>query len=82
MYRNFHIFNTGNSFIVRADSQRFGKQSIIYEDYDLRKCISWIYSNYRNNNGKIITNRRWIDRVYAIAMSTCNVTDNPWYQEV
>jgi len=80
MYRNFHIFNTGNSFVVKADSKRFGKQAIVYEDYDLKKCVSWIYSHYRNNNGKIITNRRWTDRIYAIAMSTCNCADNPWFK--
>lgn len=29
-YRNFRIYNTGNSFIVRADSKRFGKSEAAF----------------------------------------------------
>lgn len=80
IYRNFHIFNAGNSFVVKADSKRFGKQEIVYEDYSLKRCISWMYSHYRNDSGKIITNRRWTDYLYRKAMSTCLCVDNPWFR--
>ena len=80
IYRNFRIYNTGNSFIVKADSKRFGKSAIVYENCKLTKCVSWIYSHYRNNNGKVITNRRWTDHMYCKAMSTCNCADNPWFK--
>ena len=80
IYRNFRIFNSGSTFIVRADSKRFGKSSIVYENYDLKQCVSWIYAHYRNKSGKIITNTRHQDHVYCKAMETCNVQNNPWYK--
>lgn len=80
MYKNFRIYKTENTFIVKADSKRFGKQSIVFESYNVKSCVNWIYDNYRNKDGKIITNRRWVDRVYCMAMSTCNTPGNPWYK--
>ena len=81
IYRNFRIYNTGNSFIVRADSKRFGKSAIVYENFDIKKCIAWIYAHYRNNDGKVITNRGLVDKLYAQAMSTCKLENNYWYKE-
>ena len=79
VYRNFHILKLRYSFIVKADSPRFGEQEIVYEHYDHKKCLEWIFANYRNSKGEIITNMRWTDRVYRIAMSTCEVPNNPWF---
>lgn len=79
MYRNFKIYNDGDSFIVRADSKRFGKQAIVFESYKLQECIKWMYDNYRNKIGKVITNRGLVDALYVKAMRTCDVPNNPWY---
>lgn len=79
MYKNFRIYNTGNTFVVRADSKRFGKQAIVFESWDVKECVKWIYKNYRNKAGEIITNSRWTTRVYSKAMSTCDIPNNPWY---
>lgn len=76
MYRNFHILKLRYSFIVKADSSRFGEQEIVYEHYDHKKCLEWIFANYRNSKGEIITNMRWVTRVYCEAMSTCEIPDN------
>ena len=82
MYKNFHIYATENAtFIVRADSKRFGKQAIVFESFSTKECISWIYNNYRNKSGKIITNSRYTTAVYIKAMRTCKKADNPWYRE-
>lgn len=81
VYKNFHIYATDNgTFVVRADSKRFGKQEIVFESYNLKECVNWIDNNYRNSKGEIITNMRWTTRVYCRAMSTCNIPDNPWYK--
>lgn len=82
MYKNFRIYNTGNSFVVRADSVRFGKQAIVFESYNCKECVNWIYNNYRNKNGKLITNMGLTTKLYCKAMSTCNKPDNPWYKGV
>lgn len=79
MYKNFRIFITPNStYIVRADSTRFDKQAIVFESYDVKHCIKWIYEHYTNKDGKVITNIRCTDRVYRMAMSTLNTPNNPW----
>lgn len=81
MYKNFRVFITpNNTYIVRADSKRFGKQAIVFESYDIKHCIKWIYENYTNKDGKVITNSRWTDRAYRMAMSTLNIPNNPWYR--
>lgn len=81
MYKNFRIYVTETgTFVVKADSKRFGKQSIMFESFDVKSCWKWITTNYRNKSGKVITNSRWVDRVYRMAMSTCNVPNNFWYQ--
>lgn len=82
MYKNFRVFITpNNTYIVRADSKRFGKQAIVFESYDIKHCIKWIYENYRNKDGKVITNSRLTDRIYRKAMSTLNTSNNPWFKE-
>lgn len=82
MYKNFHIYATENgTFIVRADSKRFGKQAIVFESFSTKECVNWVYNNYRNKSGKIITNMCYTTAVYIKAMSTCNVPNNPWYKE-
>ena len=79
MYRNFQIFKTEqNTFVVRADSKRFGKQAIVFESYNTKECWRWICDNYTNKDGKKITNMRYKDRVYHKAFSTCD-DGNPWY---
>lgn len=81
MYKNFRIYKTeNNTFIVRADSERFGKQAIVFESYNTKECWQWIRDNYRNKEGKRITNMRWTDRLYRKAFSTCNTPDNVWYR--
>jgi hypothetical protein len=81
MYKNFKIYATENgSFIVKADSKRFGKQAIVFEGISAKECVSWMYANYRNKEGKIITNSRWTDALYVKAMRTCNTPNNPWYR--
>jgi len=81
MYKNFRVFITpNNTYIVRADSKRFGKQAIVFESYDIKHCIKWIYENYTNKDGKVITNSRCTDRIYRMAMSTLNTPNNPWYK--
>lgn len=80
MYKNFRIYVTETgTFVVKADSKRFGKQAIVFEGFDVKSCWKWITVNYRNKSGKVITNSRWVDRVYRMAMSTCNVANNFWY---
>ena len=81
MYKNFRIYNTdNNTFVVRADSKRFGKQAIVFESYKVKDCVRWIFENYRNKQGTIIKNIRWTTNVYCMAMSTCDIPDNPWYR--
>ena len=81
MYKNFRIYKTeNNTYIVKADSKRFGKQAIVFESFKLRECFDWIFENYRNKDGKKITNSRWTDRVYRMASSTLNTPNNPWYR--
>lgn len=81
VYRNFRIYNGGNSFIVRADSKRFGQNAVVYEDYDVKKCVNWIYAHYRNNSGKIITNAKHTTAIYVQAMKTCRLENNIWFKE-
>lgn len=82
--KNFRIYLTDNgTYVVKADSKRFGKQSIVFESFSVKECVSWMYNNYRNADGKKITNSRWTNRLYARAMSTCKPTEehpNPWYK--
>lgn len=81
MYRNFHIYKTeNNTFIVKADSERFGSQAIVFEHFDIKKAIEWMYNNYRNKEGKVITNMRWTSKLYRVAMSTCDIPDNFWFK--
>lgn len=80
MYKNFRIYRTeNNTYILRADGERFGKQAIIFESYKLNEVIRFMYANYTNKEGKVITNLRWTNWVYTKAMTTCNIPDNPWY---
>ena len=80
MYTNFRIYKTETgTFVVRADSKRFGRQAIVFESYNTKDCWKWIQENYTNKDGKIITNSRWVDRVYRKAFSTCD-DGNPWYE--
>lgn len=82
MYKNFRIYVTETgTFVVKADSKRFGKHVIVCEAYDVKTCWKWIQANYRNKSGKVITNARLVDRVYRMAMSTCNISNNFWYQK-
>ena len=82
MYKNFRMYVTdNNTYIVRADSKRFGKQAIVYESYNVKDCWRWITENYRNKDGKIITNMRWTTRLYIKAHSTLNIPNNAWYIE-
>lgn len=79
MYKNFRIYKTEQgTFIVKADSKRFGTQAIVFESYTTKACWKWISDNYRNKNGKKITNDRWTSRLYAQAFSTCD-DGNYWY---
>lgn len=81
MYKNFRIYRTeNNTFIVRADSKRFGKQAIVFESYSVKDCVKWIYANHYNKDGKLITNARSTNKVYTMAMSTCNIDNNFWYK--
>ena len=81
MYSNFRIYHTeSNTFVLKADSKRFGKQAIIFESYKIEDVIRFMYENYRNKSGKIITNMRLTSRLYAKAMSTCDIENNPWYR--
>lgn len=81
MYKNFRIYATdNNTFIVKADSERFGKQAIVYESYNVKDCWKWITENYRNKAGEVITNVRWTTTLYAKAFSTLNIPNNPWYK--
>lgn len=81
MYKNFRIYKTeNNAFVVKADSKRFGKQAIVFESYNVVECNTWILNNYRNKEGKKITNSRWTDRIYRMAMSTCDIPNNFWYR--
>jgi hypothetical protein len=80
MYRNFQIYKTDtNTFVVKADSKRFGKQAIVFESYNAKDCWKWIQGNYMNKEGKRITNMRCVDRVYRKAFSTCD-NGNVWYR--
>ena len=81
MYRNFHIFKTeNNTFILKADSKRFGKQAIVFESYDVKHCIKWMYEHYTNKEGKVITNSRFTNKIYCTAMSTCDIPNNFWFK--
>lgn len=81
MYKNFRIYKSETgTFILRADSKRFGKHAINYEDYRLNGVIRFMFDNYTNKNGEVIKNMRWIDLIYRKAMSTCNIPENPWYK--
>ena len=81
MYKNFRIYKTdNNTFVLKADSERFGKQSIIFEHYNCTKVVEFMYENYKNKNGKIITNSGHRRSLYCKAMSTCNKDNNPWYR--
>jgi hypothetical protein len=80
MYKNFRIYRTETgTFILKADSKRFGKQAIIFEHYDCNAVVKYMLENYTNKDGKRIKNMRWTDLVYRKAMSTCNIPNNPWY---
>lgn len=46
MYSNFKIEKTdNNTYVVRADSDRFGKQAIVFESYSHRECLNWMYAH-------------------------------------
>lgn len=80
MYKNFRIYKTETgTYVLKADSKRFGKQAIIFEHYDCNAVVKYMYENYTNKDGKRIKNMRWTDLVYRKAMSTCNIPNNPWY---
>ena len=80
MYSNFKIYKSETgTFIVRADSKRFGKQAIVFESYNTKDCWKWVCDNYTNKYGKKITNSRWTTRLYIKAFSTCDTPDNVWF---
>ena len=85
IYRNLHIhFTDNNTFVVKADvvnDDRFEDQSIVYESYSLEQCRKWMYQNYRNWDGTLITTGKYwkTDSLWRSAMSTCNIPDNPHY---
>ena len=82
-YKNFRIYHTeNNTFVVKADSQRFGKQAVVYESYDIKHCVKWAEEHYTNKDGKVITNLRWTTHLYVKAMTTCDIPNNPWYRKM
>lgn len=82
--KNFQIFLTdNNTYVLRADSKRFGKNVIVFESYNRKDVVRYMFQNYRNSKGEIITNSGRKDSLYAKAMMTCKPTDtnpNPWYR--
>ena len=81
MYKNFRIYKTdNNTYVLKADSKRYGKQAIIFEHYNRKSVVAYMFENYRNKNGEIIKNLGCKNALYAKAMTTCNDTNNPWYR--
>ena len=40
--KNFHITARDRSIIVRADSDRYGKNAIVYQDISFMNCFNYI----------------------------------------
>lgn len=46
MNANYHIEPTeSNTFVVRCDSERFGKNAIVYESYSRDACVEYVSQN-------------------------------------
>ena len=47
---NYKVEQTdGGTWVVKADSDRFGKQAIVYEGSSQRECLNWMYKHIRQN---------------------------------
>lgn len=41
--KNFKLEKTlTGTWVVKADSQRFGQQAIVFESYKMSECVAWI----------------------------------------
>lgn len=41
--KNFKMEKTSTgTWVVRADSKRFGRKAIVFESYKMMECVAWI----------------------------------------
>lgn|GEM_PF-4474032 len=71
---NFNITATDNkTYIVKADSDRFGKQAIVFESYKYGECAEYV----NNHGGEVLTLEKAIE---ALDGTNVQVSSNMFHR--